>query len=248
METTAQLSISLDGCVAGPDQSLETPLGRRGPELHTWHMGDPRATEADAGATAWLSHERGAVVMGRNMFGPVRGEWDEPWNGSSTGWRTSPSSRWRCCTRRWRRTCGNGEDEAMTSDRKTRPTDASADDLVAAVDDDRRRADAQAVLELMREVTGVEPVVWGPSMIGFGTQPYTTADGKEREWFRVGLAPRKAALTLYGLTFYGSNADLLDRLGPHTTGKGCVYVKRLSAVDQSVLRELVERSWEGVDV
>ena len=81
METTAQLSISLDGCVAGPDQSLETPLGRRGPELHTWHMGDPRATEADAGATAWLSHERGAGVMGRNMFGPVRGEWDEPWNG-----------------------------------------------------------------------------------------------------------------------------------------------------------------------
>lgn len=131
----------------------------------------------------------------------------------------------------------------MADDRKTKPTDASADDVIAAVADERRRADAQQALALMREVTGVEPVVWGPSMIGFGTMPYTTADGKEREWFRVGLAPRKAALTLYGLVFYGSNQDLLERLGTHTTGKGCLYVKRLSDVDESVLRELVERSW-----
>ena len=101
----------------------------------------------------------------------------------------------------------------MASDRKTSPTDTSPDEVLGAVADERRRTDAQAVLDLMREVSGVEPVVWGPSMIGFGTQPYTTADGKDREWFRIGLAPRKAALTLYGLTFYGSNEDLLDRLG-----------------------------------
>lgn len=133
----------------------------------------------------------------------------------------------------------------MTDDRKTKPTDASADDVIAAVADERRRTDAQEALALMREVTGAEPLVWGPSMIGFGIQPYTTADGKEREWFIMGLAPRKAALTLYGLTFYGSNEDLLDRLGKHTIGKGCVYVKRLSDVDAGVLRELVERSWSA---
>ncbi|WP_282072487.1 DUF1801 domain-containing protein [Janibacter hoylei] len=133
----------------------------------------------------------------------------------------------------------------MASDRKTTPTDTSPGELLAAVADERRRTDARGVLDLMREVSGVEPVVWGPSMIGFGTQPYTTADGKERKWFRIGLAPRKAALTLYGLTFYGSNADLLERLGTHTTGKGCLYVKRLSDVDADVLRELVERSWAG---
>ena len=133
----------------------------------------------------------------------------------------------------------------MASDRKTTPTDTSPDELLAAVADERRRTDARGVLDLMREVSGVEPVVWGPSMIGFGTQPYTTADGKDREWFRIGLAPRKAALTLYGLTFYGSNEDLLDRLGKHTTGKGCVYIKRLEDVDADVLRELVERAWEG---
>lgn len=131
----------------------------------------------------------------------------------------------------------------MADDRKTKPTAGAADEVLAAVADERRRVDAQRALALMRDVTGVEPVLWGPSMIGFGTQPYTTADGKEREWFRIGLAPRKAALTLYGLTFYGSNEDPLERLGPHTTGKGCVYIKRWSDVDEEVLRELVERSW-----
>lgn len=133
----------------------------------------------------------------------------------------------------------------MTDDRKTKPTDAAADDVIDAVADERRRTDAQEALALMREVTGVEPVVWGPSMIGLGSQPCTTADGKERVWFRVGLGPRKAALTLYGFTVYGSNQDLLERLGKHTTGKGCPYVKRLSDVDEGVLRELVERSWSA---
>lgn len=130
------------------------------------------------------------------------------------------------------------------SDRKTRPTAADVDAVVEAALTDRRRRDARDVLDLMREVTGAEPVVWGTSMIGFGTQPYTTADGKEREWFAVGLAPRKAALTLYGLTYYGSNADLLERLGPHTTGQGCLYVKRLEDLDRDVLTELIERAWQ----
>ncbi|WP_068261409.1 DUF1801 domain-containing protein [Janibacter limosus] len=130
-----------------------------------------------------------------------------------------------------------------TDDRKTKPTDTSVVELLAAVADERRRVDAETVLGLMRRITGVEPVVWGPSMIGFGTQPYTTADGKAREWFRIGLAPRTAALTLYGLTFYGSNADLLERLGKHTIGKGCLYVKRLSDVDEGVLTDLIERAW-----
>lgn len=125
---------------------------------------------------------------------------------------------------------------------KTKPGDESVDAFLAAVEHDQRRADAQAAVQLMREVSGVEPVMWG-SMIGFGTQPYTTADGKSHEWFVFGLAPRKQALTLYGVTFYGSNQDLLDRLGKHTTGKGCLYLKRLDDVDADVLRELLERGW-----
>ena len=78
-DTTCHMSISLDGFVAGPDQSRQNPLGRRGRELHGWHIGDPLATDADKIANQWLMRPRGAYVMGRNMFGPIRGDWDEQW-------------------------------------------------------------------------------------------------------------------------------------------------------------------------
>jgi dihydrofolate reductase len=80
-DTTCHMSISLDGFVAGPDQSREHPLGKRGRELHAWHLGDERANEADETAVGWLMRPRGAYVMGRNMFGPIRGEWEEDWRG-----------------------------------------------------------------------------------------------------------------------------------------------------------------------
>src|SRR4051812_48578057 len=80
-DATCHMPISLDGFVAGPDQSRENPLGSRGMELHSWHLGDERASDADATAEGWLMRPRGAYVMGRNMFGPIRGEWDEDWQG-----------------------------------------------------------------------------------------------------------------------------------------------------------------------
>jgi dihydrofolate reductase len=80
-DTTCHMSISLDGFVAGPDQSRENPLGKRGREVHSWQLGDERANEADATAEGWLMRPRGAYVMGRNMFGPIRGGWDEDWDG-----------------------------------------------------------------------------------------------------------------------------------------------------------------------
>ncbi len=134
------------------------------------------------------------------------------------------------------------------SDRMTRPTDRSVEEFLDAVADERRRGDARAALELIKSVTGTEPQMWGSSIIGFGRQPYATADGKQREWFAVGLSPRKASLTLYGLTYYGTNTDLLTALGPHTTGKGCLYVKRLDEVDLDVLAELVRRAWASNQV
>jgi dihydrofolate reductase len=81
-DTTCHMSISLDGFVAGPDQSRDDPLGKRGIELHAWHLGDERANEADATAVERLMRPRGAYIMGRNMYGPIRGDWDEEW----TGW------------------------------------------------------------------------------------------------------------------------------------------------------------------
>jgi hypothetical protein len=130
-------------------------------------------------------------------------------------------------------------------DRKTTPSEASVDAFLDGVADPRRQADAREAMALIQRVTGARPQLWGTSIVGFGRQPYSTADGKQREWFAVGLSPRKGSLTLYGLTYYGTNDDLLSRLGPHTTGKGCVYVKRLEDVDHGVLEELVRRSWEA---
>jgi dihydrofolate reductase len=80
-DTTCHMSISLDGFVAGPDQSRDNPLGKGGREVHNWHLGDERANDADATAEGWLMRPRGAYVMGRNMFGPIRGEWDGDWDG-----------------------------------------------------------------------------------------------------------------------------------------------------------------------
>lgn len=133
---------------------------------------------------------------------------------------------------------------ASGSDRKTHRTQTPAREVIEAVTDERRRDDSARALDLMQRATGAEPVVWSSSIIGFGRQPYTTADGKEREWFAVGLSPRKAALTLYGLTYDGTNDDLLAELGPHTTGKGCLYIKRWDDVDESVLDRLIRRAWE----
>jgi dihydrofolate reductase len=80
-DTTCHMSISLDGFAAGPNQSMDNPLGERGKEVHLWHLGDERANEADEAVVSWLMRPRGAYVMGRNMFGPIRGEWDEEWDG-----------------------------------------------------------------------------------------------------------------------------------------------------------------------
>ncbi len=91
-DTTCHMSISIDGFVAGPDQSLDTPLGKGGRDLHLWHIGDPRATDADrTAADRWLMRPRGAHVMGRNMFGPIRGEWDERGRSGAAG--GAPSRR-----------------------------------------------------------------------------------------------------------------------------------------------------------
>jgi len=128
---------------------------------------------------------------------------------------------------------------AGTQDRVTQPGDGDVGAFLEGIADERRRDDAARVAALMTDVTGQPPVLWGTSMIGFGRQRYRTADGREREWFAVGLSPRKAALTLYGLTYDDNRSELLGRLGPHTTGKGCLYVKRLDDVDRTVLSELV---------
>jgi len=125
---------------------------------------------------------------------------------------------------------------------KTKVSEASVADFLAAVPDPGRRADCLAVTELMRAVTGAEPEMWGPSIVGCGRYRYRYASGREGEWPLVGFSPRKQNLTLYVMAGFDGEDALLARLGKHTTGKSCLYLKRLSDVDPDALRELVERS------
>jgi hypothetical protein len=122
---------------------------------------------------------------------------------------------------------------------KTKPTDASVDDFLASVEPERRRLEGLRLRDIMRDVTGEEPVMWGPSIVGYGLMHYTYASGRDGDWMKVGFSPRKAALSLYGLKSGPEAEDLLSRLGPHTASVGCVYVKRLDEVDEAVLRTLI---------
>ena len=129
---------------------------------------------------------------------------------------------------------------------KTRETDADVGAFLGAVEPPARRDDARALCAVMAEASGVAPRMWGPSIIGFGVKRYAYESGHSGEISRIGFSPRKAALTLYLPDFPG-RAEVLGRLGKHTTSKGCIYVKRLSDVDQGVLRELVSRAWAAED-
>jgi hypothetical protein len=119
---------------------------------------------------------------------------------------------------------------------------AGVEKFLAAVPDETRRADAAVVARLMEEVTGQPPVLWGTSMVGFGHYHYRYESGREGDSPVVGFSPRKAQLVLYLMNGFESYGELLGRLGRHSTGKSCLYIKRLSDVDLAVLRELIERS------
>jgi hypothetical protein len=126
---------------------------------------------------------------------------------------------------------------------KTQRTDASVAEFLAGVADPRRRAEAEAVCALMTEETGVEPAMWGTSIVGFGSYDYRYGSGRTGTWPAVGLSPRKANLTVYLSAGFDEYADLLARLGRHSTGKSCLYLTKLSDVDLDALRELVRRGF-----
>jgi hypothetical protein len=130
---------------------------------------------------------------------------------------------------------------------KTVRNQASVPEFLAAVADPGRRADAEAACALMAEVTGAPPTMWGAGIIGFGSYHYRYASGREGDAPAVGLSPRKQALTLYISEGFDGYGELLGRLGPHRTGKACLYLKRLSDVDEQVLRSLVEGGFRSLD-
>ena len=124
-----------------------------------------------------------------------------------------------------------------------RRTGASVEGFLARVPDKRRREDARRLCALMREITGEPPVMWGTSIIGFGTYHYRYASGHEGDSALASFSPRSQHLAIYLVGEFGTrHQSVLARLGPHKTGKGCLYLKRLDDVDQEALRELIDRS------
>ena len=129
------------------------------------------------------------------------------------------------------------------SEIKTRPTGDDVAAFLDAVADGQRRTDAVAMLGLMERVSGVPAEMWGSSIVGFGRHEYSNSSGTS-EMMVMGFAPRKAALVLYGVHDDGTpDEPLLEQLGPHTTGKGCLYLKGLDRLDSGVLEEVVQRAW-----
>ncbi len=129
---------------------------------------------------------------------------------------------------------------------KTKPTPVSPKKYVAAVENEQKRKDAEWLMQMMAEVTGEPPKMWGPSIIGFGTYHYVYESGREGDTMITGFSPRKAAISIYLISGVAREAELLGQLGKYKTGKSCLYVKRLSDVNTDVLRELVASSVEKV--
>lgn len=128
------------------------------------------------------------------------------------------------------------------SELKTRETEASVDDFLNTVADEKVRADCRKIAGLMSAATGAPPKMWGESIIGFGSRMVKYASGRELDWLVIGFSPRKANITLYLSTGEKWNEKLLARLGKHKIGMGCLYFKRLSDVDENVLKELIDES------
>jgi len=126
---------------------------------------------------------------------------------------------------------------------KTRPTDQNVTEFLDAVEPARRREEGHVLRALMERVTGQPAVMWGPTMVGFGSTSLTNSLGTN-DWFDVGFSPRKSALTLYGID---PNHPDLAELGPHTTSVACVYVKRLDAIDLDVLERLTREAWQAAN-
>ena len=129
---------------------------------------------------------------------------------------------------------------------KTKPTDVSVEDFLNNLEDETKRDDSYALLQIMKEVTGEEPKMWGPSIIGFGTYHYKYPTGTQGDWMLTGFSPRKQALTLYIMAGFSKYDEYLAKLGKYKTGKSCLYVKKLTDVNEGVLRKMIKSSIKDV--
>ena len=121
-------------------------------------------------------------------------------------------------------------------------TNKSVPDFINSISNKRRREDSKVLIELMKEITGQQPKIWGVSIIAFGKYKYQRKNGEEYEWFNVGFSPGSRHLSVYVMYDLNKEEKLLNELGLHTKGKGCLYIKKLEDVDLMVLSKIVEKS------
>ncbi len=137
----------------------------------------------------------------------------------------------------------------MAYEIKTKLNDGDVKKFLNSVEDPQRRSDALEILDVFVDITKEEPKMWGSSIVGFGTYKYTNTSKKEMEWMKTGFSPRKNALTMYIMPGYnfGNMPELMDKLGKYTTGKSCLYIKKLSDVDMTTLKEIIKLGIEYMD-
>jgi len=135
------------------------------------------------------------------------------------------------------------EKKSKLAEIKTKPTSASVEDFINQVKNEQKRKDSFVLLEMMKEATGEEPVLWGSAIIGFGNRRYKSpTTGREVDWLLMGFSPRKASLSVYLLGGIKDHADALKKLGKYKTGVGCLYINKLEDIDLKVLKGIIDAS------
>ena len=124
---------------------------------------------------------------------------------------------------------------------KTKPTTVSVEDFINSIPDEQKRKDSFVLVEMMKKATGEKPVLWGPSIIGFGNKRYKSpTSGREVDWLLIGFSPRKASISVYLCNSISAHAATLERLGKHKTGVGCLYINKLEDIDLKVLKGMID--------
>ena len=134
------------------------------------------------------------------------------------------------------------------AEQKTQPTQFNVNDFIKAIPHEEKQKDGFAILEMMKRITKLEPIMWGPTIIGFGEYHYKYDSGHEGDAALLAFSPRKQKLVLYVLTKFKGEQDLLKKLGKHKTGKVCLYINKLDDIDLEVLEEIIVASWDHVKV
>ena len=131
---------------------------------------------------------------------------------------------------------------------KTEKTESSVKDFLSTMKEDQKRGDSFAILEMMQKATGDEPKMWGSAIIGFGDITFKYESGRELGWFKIGFSPRKQSLVLYGLLNSDVKREMLEKLGKHSTGKGCLYINNLKDIDVEVLERIIVHANQWYEV